>query len=194
MIRLKVNKFIKQGRWKLQKFLHFVLPVRYEKTVWILGVGRSGTTWVSSLINYQNRYTEWFEPFHKFNKKLLNIGYQNFKPLNSKCTEYAQRILSGEEYYSCWSEKFREQPLLPSKDLLIIKDITMNLEAYGLCYNDSIKPILLIRNPFAVALSQQSQQWKFGKEFDNILTNYSLYIVDLQNIIMGGSNSENHKE
>ncbi|MBS9767512.1 MAG: sulfotransferase domain-containing protein [Flavobacteriaceae bacterium] len=188
MMKRKIKEFINRARWELQKILHFVRPIRYEKTAWVLGVGRSGTTWVSSLINYQNRYIEWFEPFHKFNQKLVSLDYHNFKPLNSKCTQYAEHIFSGKEYYQCWSEKFRKQPLFPSKDLLIVKDITMNLSAYRLCGNNAkLKPILLIRNPFAVVLSQQSKKWKFGKEFENALTNSDcLYIVDLQNIIMEG--------
>ncbi len=185
----KRQKFIKRARWVLQKFLHFVRPIRYEKTAWILGVGRSATTWVSSLINYQNRYNEWFEPFQRRNVKLVNLGYQNYTPLNSKCIKYAQRILSGEEYYQSWMKKSRKQPLFPSKDLLIVKDITMHLQAYELCYNNPrIKPILLIRNPFAVVLSQQSLKWDwdFGKEFEHILTNPNcLYLYDLQNVIKG---------
>ncbi len=184
-MKQKINKYINRLRWKLQKIIHFVRPIRYEKTAWVLGVGRSGTTWISSLINYKNCYIEWFEPFHKFNQKLLSLDYHNFKPLNSNCTKYAEHIFSGKEYYQCWREKFRKQPLFPSKDLLIVKDITMNLSAYRLCSNNvKIKPILLIRNPFAVALSQQSKKWKLGKEFENILDN--LYSADLQTIIMGG--------
>ncbi len=36
----------------------------YKDVLWLIGDGRSGTTWVSSLINFDSHYREMFEPFH----------------------------------------------------------------------------------------------------------------------------------
>ncbi len=36
----------------------------YRQTVFVSGVGRSGTTWVANIINYANDYRFMFEPFH----------------------------------------------------------------------------------------------------------------------------------
>jgi hypothetical protein len=32
--------------------------------VWVIGDGRSGTTWLMELINWRKTYREMFEPFH----------------------------------------------------------------------------------------------------------------------------------
>ena len=45
-----------------------------KNVVFISGVGRSGTTWLTELINYNHRYRILFEPFH--NKKVKIV--QNF--------------------------------------------------------------------------------------------------------------------
>ncbi len=37
---------------------------RYNDVVWLIGDGRSGTTWLSDLMNHANRYRTMFEPFH----------------------------------------------------------------------------------------------------------------------------------
>src|SRR5581483_3526144 len=36
----------------------------YRRTILIAGSGRSGTTWLSNLVNYKNEYRDVFEPFH----------------------------------------------------------------------------------------------------------------------------------
>ena len=36
----------------------------YQDAIWLVGEARSGTTWVSDLINWDKRYREMFEPFH----------------------------------------------------------------------------------------------------------------------------------
>ncbi len=36
----------------------------YSNTVWIIGDGRSGTTWLGDIINWKKNYREMFEPFH----------------------------------------------------------------------------------------------------------------------------------
>ncbi len=37
---------------------------RFDDVVWLIGDGRSGTTWISNLVNYDHRYRDVFEPFH----------------------------------------------------------------------------------------------------------------------------------
>ena len=36
----------------------------FSKTIWLVGDGRSGTTWIANLLNADNSYREMFEPFH----------------------------------------------------------------------------------------------------------------------------------
>ena len=36
----------------------------YKEVIWLIGDVRSGTTWVSNLINHENKYRTMFEPFH----------------------------------------------------------------------------------------------------------------------------------
>ena len=38
----------------------------FRDAIWLVGDGRSGTTWVSSLINHDGTRREMFEPFHPY--------------------------------------------------------------------------------------------------------------------------------
>src|SRR5688572_637852 len=36
----------------------------YRERLWLIGDGRSGTTWAANLLNHRGRYRQLFEPFH----------------------------------------------------------------------------------------------------------------------------------
>ena len=42
----------------------------YRRVLWLIADGRSGTTWISSLINHDGSLREMFEPFHPFNREV----------------------------------------------------------------------------------------------------------------------------
>ena len=59
------NKLKKLSRGFLSKVLKVnYLLGNYQEVAWIIGDGRSGTTWLSRLINYRRHYRDMFEPIH----------------------------------------------------------------------------------------------------------------------------------
>lgn len=127
----------------------------YKKAVWLIGDGRSGTTWVSDLINFKNRYRDMFEPFHPMMIDSANffIPHYYLRPddQDPKMEAFAADIFSG---------KFTHPRVDDANRLhlfkgVIVKDIFANLFSYWMSRHfPQIKVILLIRNPFAVALSK----------------------------------------
>jgi len=125
--------------------------------IWILGDGRSGTTFLAEMVNNDNQYEIFFEPFHPIlnkNFKFLKLNqYVAADKENKKLEQRAKNIFDG---------KFinKRRGLIYSKNnndirQLIVKDIFANLFAYWLVKkNSTIKPIFIIRNPFAVAYSK----------------------------------------
>ena len=128
--------------------------------VLIAGDGRSGTTWLSNIINYKNDCRYIFEPFwsekvpicHKF--RLL----QYLRPDNKDkyFIETAKKVLYGRLKYK-WTDQFNKR--LFGKRILV-KDIRANLMLKWL-YNKfpKLKIILLLRHPCAVANSKAKAGW-----------------------------------
>ncbi|EDX84124.1 hypothetical protein S7335_1821 [Synechococcus sp. PCC 7335] len=130
----------------------------YQEAVWLVGDGRSGTTWVSNLINWHGHYREMFEPFHP----ALVSGLESFQMHHYLRADQAapdetkvlESIFSGRFYH--------ERPDALNKRFLykglLIKDIFANLVIAWVKRNlPHVKPVFVIRNPFAVALSKQKR-------------------------------------
>lgn len=149
----RAKQLTKQTAIRLNYFLG-----NYQKVVWLVGDGRSGTTWVSNLINWHGNYREMFEPFHP----PLVSGLESFQMHHYLRADHAaphevavlESIFSGRFYH--------ERPDALNKRLLykglLIKDIFANLLIAWVNQNiPHVKPVFVIRNPFAVALSKQKR-------------------------------------
>ena len=107
--------------------MHINLNKKLENTVLLVGSGRSGTTWMSNIVNYNNQYRYIFEPF--FPQKVNEV--RKFKgrlylPPESDGGRYAQTIydvLSG-EVNNPWINSLNKR-LISSKRL--VKSIRANL-------------------------------------------------------------------
>lgn len=135
----------------------------YQDVVWLFGSGRSGTTWVSDMLNYKRGYREMIEPFRP-----LLIDEMKFLTLNQyvrpgadfpQLDEIAAEVFSGMFTHpdvDSASKRFVYHGLL-------IKDVFANLFACHLCQRfPNVKPALLIRNPFEVALSKhKNSHWNW---------------------------------
>jgi hypothetical protein len=136
---------------------------RYREVVWLIGDGRSGTTWVSSLINHQRRYREMFEPFHPRVLKSTD-GFrpnQYIRP-DDPCEVFRDRaaeVFSGRLTHGRVDADTR--PAVYNG--LLIKDIFANLFAcWALQRFPDLKILLLMRNPFAVAVSKfHKRRWSW---------------------------------
>jgi len=154
----------------------------YEGVIWLIGDGRSGTTWVSNLINHDKSYREMFEPFHHQLVSDMNflLPHQYIRPhdSNKQLEIIASNVFSG---------KFRN-PRVDSGNQsllykgLLIKDIFANLfSCWVSLHFPEVKIILLIRNPFSVALSKHKlKNGLWPAEPLDLLEQYALYEDYLQ--------------
>ena len=150
---------------------HLLKPVRdvtlhanrllenYEEVIWLIGDGRSGTTWISDLLNHDRTYREMFEPFHPQHVDEMSFlaPHQYIRPdePHDQLESIAADIFSGTFTH----------PVVDSANHshlysgLLIKDIFANLFARWAARRfPNLKIILLIRNPFSVALSKSKKK------------------------------------
>jgi hypothetical protein len=135
----------------------------YKDSVFLAGVGRSGTTWLSDIINYDGEYRYMHEPFHPHRVRLVrNFQYiQYLRPENRDpfYLEPAGTILSG-RLRNMWTDSANKKIFARKR---LIKDIRVNLLLKWIHANfPGIPIILLFRHPCAVASSWFKLGW--GKE------------------------------
>lgn len=133
----------------------------YRASIFIAGVGRSGTTWVSEIINYKNEYRYIFEPFHPYKVSEVQkfVYHQYIHPQNRdpQLLEPAKAILSG-RIRNGWTDAYNRK-MFSNKRL--IKDIRANLLLKWLHVNFPEMPIILLfRHPCAVANSWMKLGWE----------------------------------
>lgn len=131
-----------------------------SNTVFLSGCGRSGTTWLEDVLNYDNSFRVMFEPFHSLKIDLIkDWNYRQYiRPGNTdrKFLDPATAILSGKIRHP-WIDKSNKNHL-PRRRL--IKDIRANLIIKWIKYNfPEIPIILLLRHPCAVANSKLKLGW-----------------------------------
>ena len=150
---------------------------RYRDVVWLIGDGRSGTTWVSSLINYQQYYREMFEPFHP---RVLQRT-EAFEPnryIRSDDQHEAFRRIAAEIFSGRLThERVDRDSRAALYRGLLIKDIFANLFAFWARHRfPHLKVVLLLRNPFAVAVSKlRKQRWFWTTDPLDLLHQRDLY-------------------
>jgi hypothetical protein len=160
----------------------------YRDSIFLAGTGRSGTTWVSDIINYKNEYRFVFEPFHRGKVKLCK-GFRRKQYLrpDDRREEFlrpARIILSGALRRHYWADLFNgghlrkgrvvkeihanrsiywadrmDMGFVPGRRL--IKDVRANLMLGWIHANfPEIPIVLLLRHPCAVAHSKIKLGWK----------------------------------
>ena len=110
---------------------------------------------------------------------------------NIRLNFLSKKIFNG-NFYSPGVEGTNKFLTLYRKDVLLVKDIFANLLAKNICArNEKIKPILLIRNPFAVALSiRNKKNWDWMNDPAVLLKQKSLlddYLKPFQKLILNTS-------
>jgi hypothetical protein len=137
----------------------------HRDTVLVAGSGRSGTTWLSTLINHDNEHRFIFEPFHPekvaacepFHRK------QYLRPEDDRAIylEAAEKILSG-KLRSRWADRFNRKPVARRR---LVKDIRTSLLLGWMRRHFSGMPIVFIlRHPCAVADSRLRLGWRDSLE------------------------------
>ena len=154
-----------------------------KNTIWIIGEGRSGTTWLSDIINWKKNFREMFEPFHPLKVKEAQAfslhQYVRIKDKsNSDFTYFMDSVFTGKFMHYRVDEV--NQNIFYNG--LLIKDIFANLIAPWVQERyPNIKIILLIRNPFEVAISKQNKKdWGWMEDPKLFLEQKDLYEDFLQ--------------
>ncbi len=143
------------------------LGPRTADVPWVIGDGRSGTTWVANLLNFRQDSRLLFEPFHPSKVKQAK-GYPLF--LYKRRNAHDPRL---EQFYAdIFTGKFpthrrvdQYNPHLFYRNRLV-KDIFANLFAHWIDAKfPALKKILVLRHPFAVAASKKrNRSWKWMED------------------------------
>ncbi|MHA1398173.1 MAG: hypothetical protein ACTSSG_14210 [Candidatus Heimdallarchaeaceae archaeon] len=131
-----------------------------KNTIFLSANGRSGSTWISDIINYNNSFRYMFEPFYSKKVDLcshfLSRQYLHPKIKKESYLKPAELILSGKVKHP-WIDRFNKKFLCGKR---LIKDIRTNLIVKWLkVHFPKIKLILLTRLPCAVANSRMRLGW-----------------------------------
>src|ERR1700730_7522982 len=123
-----------------------------SRAVFLAGGARSGTTWISELINYDNAYRFMFEPFGV--KQLGNFWYGSYiRPDNADVglRALAQLVFSG-EFRDPWIDQFNGRFFA---DRRLVKEVRANLWAAWLRRQfPEIPVIFLMRHPIPTVWSR----------------------------------------
>jgi hypothetical protein len=149
-----------------------------KEKVWVIGDGRSGTTWLSELINYDKRYRYIFEPYHPDRRREMHsqelFKYMRGGLSDQNLEDFTHRLFTGQIFTSA-SSVDAGNSLCPQR--ILIKDIFTHLFAkWVLSKVEGIKLIIIVRHPFGVALSKKNfQSWTWMREPVSFLANPDLY-------------------
>jgi|SRR5579872_1190844 len=165
--------------------LFFDLNPDLKSSIFLGGVGRSGTTWVSDVINARNDYRLMFEPFYPEKVPLCRpFRYRQYlRPTDSNTTylTVGQTILSG-KIRNAWIDKYN-RCLIARKRL--VKDIRANLMLKWMhVHFPAIRIVVLLRHPCAVASSKLKSGW--GTHLDEFLDQPELmldYLTPFEEVI-----------
>lgn len=144
---------------RLRSGLYIDIDKDAANTVFITGTGRSGTTWLEDIINFDNSYRIIFEPFHYQQQALLKSWHhrQYLRDQDNRFSEQIEIVLSG-KVRSFWTDKFNRR-LVCSKRL--IKDIRTHFIMHWVhTHYPGIPQILILRHPCATALSKIKLNWR----------------------------------
>lgn len=134
----------------------------YESSIFLAGTERSGTTWVSEIINCNSEYRYIFEPFWPARVDIC----QRFRPqqylrIDNNDPYYlhaAETILTG-NIRNKWTDKYHRRFIANKR---LIKDVRANLFLKWMSTHFPNMPIiLLIRHPCAVVSSQLRSNHRF---------------------------------
>ncbi len=137
----------------------------HKHSVFLAGSGRSGTTWLSEIINHRGTYRYVFEPFNP--AKVGEFGHFESKQYLSPDDGRAEflgpaRLALTGALRDPWTDRFNATLVARRR---LIKDIRANLLLAWMRANFPGMPIvLLLRHPCAVVASRLALGWKDNLE------------------------------
>lgn len=139
---------------------------KYHPKIWLLGDGRSGTTWLSETLSSSGTLHYYFEPIHidyspslKGRELMFDVPKDGDDPALLKLM---QGVFNNELEYDRISMYDRAK--FPKG--ILVKDIYGHMVVnFVLKHMPDIKPVLLLRHPAAVALSKiRYKDWTWKTE------------------------------
>ncbi len=185
-LTLNVEKFISKMRKKLRmESIVFDKNLKQSDTVLLSSMGRSGSTILSNVINYDNSYRILFEPFrYDLVSEAKDFVYPLYLKPNNTDSHYlssAQKIISG-QVHSPWIDK-ENKTVFPKQRL--IKDIRTNLFLKWIHNNfPDMKILLLLRHPCAVVASWLTADFGDGLKTRDRLLADSSFVNDMDDSIL----------
>lgn len=129
-------------------------------TILLAGSGRSGTTWMSQIINHGNPYRDIFEPFHpKHVAKVKGWPFMRHIPSdqnNDAAAMVVKDLLAG-QVRSRWTDAYNRRAFASQR---LIKAIRANLMlGWVRRHCPHVKVLFAMRHPCAVVHSRVKLQW-----------------------------------
>jgi len=133
----------------------------HRSTVFLAGGGRSGTTWIAQILNYENTYRLMFEPFYPKEVPMCrSFGpalYLRPDAVDPSRREIAGRVLAG-RLKGGWVNQYNNKWYATRR---IVKDIRANLFLKWLNVNFPGMPVIqLWRHPLATVASRMILGWE----------------------------------
>ena len=133
----------------------------HTQSVFVCGSGRSGTTWLASILNYANEYRYLYEPF---NRRMVprhrHFAVRQYLRPDDKGAAYlatARSLFTG-RVRDAWIDHHNKRVFSRQR---LIKDCRSNLMLKWIRNHFPGMPIvLLVRHPCAVAISKVRLGWK----------------------------------
>lgn len=131
-----------------------------SNTVMLASVPRSGSTWISNVINHKNEYRYVFEPFFpKYVRAFKSFKYRQYISVHDDdpvLIGKARHVVSG-KIRNFWVDRFNKKIICEKR---LIKDVRINLLLKWLKHHfQELRIVLLLRHPFAVAHSRMKIGW-----------------------------------
>lgn len=134
---------------------------------WVIGDGRSGTTWVANLLNFRGDNRLLFEPFHP-TKVDAARGYPLFLYLrreeeNRRLEQFYRDVFTGKMPAHRRVDQYNPHLFYRHR---LVKDIFANLIAHWVGDRfPMVRKVLVLRHPFAVAVSKKrNRSWTWMED------------------------------
>jgi len=168
--------------WRLRQQIIIDYGFGNKSAVFLAGSGRSGTTWIAALINYQGDYRYINEPFHpKHTPECKNFNYALYLRPENRAIEYlrvVRPLITGRAGYNKRTHQFNTRQLCGRR---LIKEVRAHLWLKWLHVKFPGLPIiLLMRHPCAVTLSRVKGKPKHPNFFEDLFSQKELFEDFLQ--------------
>ncbi len=134
---------------------------RFDEVVWLIGDGRSGSTWIANLIASTRHYRQLFEPFHPFKvPQFAQFPLNKFESRKARNDALKAKMAAIFDGRIC-HRRVDGPPARLIYDGLLVKDVFASLfAAWAMEQFPTSGPVLFIRNPFAIAAPKlQKGRW-----------------------------------